>query len=444
MPAKYEITLKNPTRRKVHTSLYIEAEFADIFILEQKYSKTTLLAKSVSCAVIKFVPKIAVSYNSQAFFETDLGSSTIAISGTGVEALLLVSCDLTAFGVVGQGIQEYREITLTNPTILGMPLRFKVDNPTFSFELCECFLQPGEERIIKIQFEPEVKEKLETCEISMVLLEPDAGEQNEYSFTEYTLRNEIQSLKSMQFQGTGGTMAFMANGMRINTADVSSDQPLVDLLFPKINVRSKIQKSFVLENNGDVPLSFKITDKNGNVVGNAAVVSAKGVLSCTLKAGTFNVAPRTKETVIITIEGINLGSDNLDLYVETIGLTNPIKFTVGVEAESVDAVSESLKAFIRAEDSFESLLSRDVQDEKFYATDQQLWKLVLPIVHISYKLPSQELLTIPMIMPNITRPEIGPYLVRPPALPKTLPTKAKKWYMSRTSMGLEQSRVLQF
>lgn len=132
-----------------------------------------------------------------------------------------------------------------------------------------------------------------------------------------------------------------------------------------------------------------------------------------------------------------MGIDNIDFFVKTVGHVEPVRFAVGIEAESVDAVGESLKAFVRADDSLEAMLSSEAQDDKLFATDQQLWKLVLPIVRISHKLPSKEMQHIEMIQPNVTRPEIGPYLVRPPALPKTLPPRAKKWYMKRVSMGLE-------
>lgn len=92
-----------------------------------------------------------------------------------------------------------------------------------------------------------------------------------------------------------------------------------------------------------------------------------------------------------------MGEDNFDFFVSTLNHVEPVKFAVSITAESVDAVGESLKAFIRTDDSMEAMLSIEAQEDKLFATDQQLWKLALPIVRISHKLPSEELQFIPMI-----------------------------------------------
>ena len=39
--------------------------------------------------------------------------------------------------------------------------------------------------------------------------------------------------------------------------------------------------------------------------------------------------------------------------------------------------------------------------------------------------------------PNTTQPDLGPYLVRPPAIPATLSSQGRKWYSKRMSMSLE-------
>lgn len=436
LPSQYELKLKNPTRRKIKTNIFVDKEFSDIFVIEGISPNMVLGAKSLARAFVKFIPKIAVTYNAQIFVETDLGSATISLHGTGVEARLFADCESNDFGLVGQGLQEFREITVRNPTTLGMSLRFKSDNGQFTFEPCECFVAAGLERVVNINFLPLTKYKEEICNVEIILLELDGDEDKEFDMTEYSLRNEIAVLKKIIFKGTGGTFGIMADGKPVSAQAGKVD--VIDMSFPKVNLRSKVQKSFQVENNGDVPFTFQITDKNGNILGDIPTLSPNGMLSCTVKVGSFHVSPKSKETIFITIEGINLGQDQFEFFVKTLGHSEPIKVAVAVETESVDAVGESLKAFIRAEDSFESMLSYETQYERLFATDLQLWKLILPIVRIGYKRPSEEMGNIPMVTPNITRPEIGPYLVRPPALPKTLPPRSKKWYMNRVSMGLEQ------
>jgi hypothetical protein len=299
-PAKYELKLRNPTRRNVHLKLFVDREYNDIFVVEGDSSKVTLRAKSISSVFINFKPKISVTYNSQAFVETDLGSSTISLTGTGVEAILKATCETYDFGSVGEVLQEFRKIALQNPTPLAMPIRLRSDNETFTFEPCECTVQAGEERTVQIIFLPVVKQKLEKCvaQISMLELEDDGAD---YDMTEYSLKNEIEPLQTFEFQGTGGTFGLVANGKMVSV-DMFGKPTVVEMSFPKVNVRSKIQRSFVVENTGDVPLVYQIVDKHGAILGDVPVLSDKGVLSCTIKTGSLRVAPRSKETIFVTIE----------------------------------------------------------------------------------------------------------------------------------------------
>lgn len=302
IPGKIHIPLRNPTRRNVNTKLFVDREYRDIFVVDESSVKVVLRAKSNSSTSIRFCPKIAVSYNSQAFMETDLGSSTISLTGTGVDAIMKATCENLDFGMVDREFQEFRLITIKNPTPLGMPFRFKSNNDSFTFDPCESYLHAGQERTVMIMFLPKAKLKTETCLMEIFLLEIEE-EINDYDLTEYSLRNEVAMLKTMNFQGTGGTFGITADGRPVTSdRDQISELTSVGMSFPKVNVRSKLRKSFVVENTGDVPMSFQITDKHGNILGDKAVISDKGVLSCTVKAGSIKVAPKSKETIFFTIE----------------------------------------------------------------------------------------------------------------------------------------------
>ena len=99
--------------------------------------------------------------------------------------------------------------------------------------------------------------------------------------------------------------------------------------------------------------------------------------------------------------------------------------------------SESLKAFVRADKSLDHIIKLEQLESQRYSDEPDLWKALAKVVRISPFLPSQELKQIPLVEPNITAPDLGPYLIRPPAIPVALVQTNKKWYSRRVSMTLE-------
>jgi hypothetical protein len=61
------------------------------------------------------------------------------------------------------------------------------------------------------------------------------------------------------------------------------------------------------------------------------------------------------------------------------------------------AENENIKAFVRADNSIDSILNYQKREEDAYSVDTDIFKLLLPIVRLSHLLPSQELQTIPMM-----------------------------------------------
>lgn len=88
--------------------------------------------------------------------------------------------------------------------------------------------------------------------------------------------------------------------------------------------------------------------------------------------------------------------------------------------EVYDSISENIIVFARADMHMEEMLNCENQYKDIFAVDSQLWKILHPVVRLSSKLPSAEMMIIPAIQPNVMRYEIEPWLIRPAALPKNI------------------------
>ena len=113
----------------------------------------------------------------------------------------------------------------------------------------------------------------------------------------------------------------------------------------------------------------------------------------------------------------------------------------------MESLSASLQAFARSDVSIEASLSYKTQEEIRYSGDGGIWKLLLPVLRIKPGLPSDEIksdIRIPLVEPIVEEPDIAPFVVRPPAIPRELPPRAKKWYMNRVSMALDQGGKVSF
>ncbi|KAI8908562.1 hypothetical protein EDD86DRAFT_270613 [Gorgonomyces haynaldii] len=452
---RQEFRISNPSRRRMPAKFRIDKRYSDVF-KQDGAVPAVVQPKTLVSIDITFAPQGPLQYSAQAFLETEAGNTVISLTGEGVEPKVSISSYKIDFGAVGIGHEEFRELTVTNESKLGFHVRLKSENPKFRANPTELFLLPGDPNVFKIEFHPEDEQDRETSKFIICMLE-DGEEVGEYEL--YSTKEEIQLLQQFETEAKAGTFELLANGMVMSSSveqkepetiqskkslgnvEVESKRTVknIEIQFPKISLRTKAKKTFTVENSGTVPIELHIMDVDGRQLDMGdGIVSKKKHFKWMATPMTLEIPAGSSDIVTIQIEALTSGPDQFEFLVSTRRLVNQVTFHVQVDAEVADALGESLKAFVRADTNFETMISTNQLEEQMVATDSNLWKLMLPVVRISNKLPSEELQTVSWLEPNCSRPDITPLLVRPPALPVTLPPRAKKWYMNRVSMGLER------
>ena len=108
--------------------------------------------------------------------------------------------------------------------------------------------------------------------------------------------------------------------------------------------------------------------------------------------------------------------------------------------------SESVKAFARSDTSVFPKIKLNMIEENRYLGEEDLWKVVCPVVRLSQssldnysRIPFKEVFfTFINKKPSVLQPDLGPWLIRPPAIPAVLSSQGRKWYSKRMSMSLEK------
>ncbi|KAK5666267.1 hypothetical protein QVD99_007029 [Batrachochytrium dendrobatidis] len=463
---KIDLSISNPSRRSMKWRFYVERAFSDIFIVLGQSAGVALAKKSFNLSIV-FCPAIAVLYKGTAIMESDAGNFTMDLFGTGVQPQIDIDQPLTDFGIVGINAPEFREVVVTNPLDLKLRIRVRSDNRHFVANISEFELKPLASRILRIHFSPTVQGRTELCGIAFFNLddatdELEESDEDSASDSELeplkiktsqshlkptSLRKELNLLKEIKFEGTGGSFMMKADGVDVTTGastDIHAIPGQLTIVFNKVNQRQKIRKSFEVENAGDTVLELGAVDINGRDLPSTYDTFSDGKL-CTYRVlpATIAILPHGKDRIVIVVEGVEAGQDHFQFMLKTKTLLAPksIKVQVNVNVLS-SAAFESLRTFARADMNLDLLTNSTLQEEDRYAMDRDIWKLLLPIVRVSAYPASQEMQTVPAVEPIATRPDIGPYIVRPPAIPAALPSQTKKWYMNRVSMALEGFKTI--
>ena len=440
MKGQSEIVVNNPSRRKIAFKFYVDKDYQDIFWTES--TQDFILPKKSVTIKLFFCPKSAVNYQTQAFMETENGNSSMTLRGRGLEPKIEITNYAGDFGVVGVGCDEFRQFSLFNMTPLPMTLRFKTTNQSFRVVPCEIRLEAEQTIMVPVQFKAPSKECKEHCNLQIFMLEDTEESEQAAQQVEFSMKKDFSFLKELPFNAQGGFLGMVANGIKLSssTEDLTDENKKIVLNYPKVSLRQTTKKTINIENTGNVPLDLIVKDMSGQELPN----KFKGVndhFTIALSVASLSIPALSKPSIIVSVEGFNIGPDEIVFQLVTQRLVDPMAYIIEITGQVIDAVDESLKAFVRSDQSLETMLSLAHQEESMVQTDQNLWKLMLPVIRISHKLPSQELKHIPLIEPNVNRPEIGPFLVRPPALPVTLPPRNKKWYMNRVSMTTNKTAV---
>ncbi|KAJ3371494.1 hypothetical protein HDU91_005136 [Kappamyces sp. JEL0680] len=449
------IPLSNNSIRPIKWSFAVEKDYADIFTV-QGDTRGILAPKSSTTLTMAFAPRIGVTYNAAAYLDSGDGPVSIALTGNGVDPSLDVDSVETNFGTVGMEAPEYREIPVSNPTGLPMRIRPISDNPDFIPVDQELELAPGESAVVRVLFQPSNEVALQVANVSLYLLSDDGGVEldspyfpNEYSTANgrpISRRKQMEILQNFKLEGKGGKFGFNVQGNDIVPFDDGAVLPNsaieytnIRINFGKIQTQQKMRKSFELENSGDTHLEFFIELMSGKDLKDFVTeFSEGGCLGFSVNPATCKIAPRSKLKISILLEGVRDGPDELDFLIKTRSLLKNRAVRVNVCAV-VHTMSEmeNIKSFLRADENIETRYTIEKQEERYSVTDLNLWKILAPIVRVAPTLPSQDRSYISPIEPNVTRPEIGPFVVRPPAIPETPVVKTKKWFNNRVAMAVD-------
>lgn len=587
------VTLTNPTRRNLPFTLLVNADYQDIFVV-QDIPQKSLKAKTQQSFDIIFRPKFDSTVQTTCILETELGSSSMVITGTGIVPRIEIQGLELDFGIVGVGQPEFREFKVTNPTAAEWRVRFVCQNQNFYIFPREISLEPGQDFSVTAEFHPSRSSVVEKGAVEMIML----GQSRDKPLDDmhYSQLGEIMLVKTIVFEGKGGIFGMVADGKsmkadvnidseeeyddfdsdtrpvihgknfdlkdsmtisklksgsdsselpttptnsrpearrerrrkqpsdievdadydkagfrspfspasrgtpdsegvrksrlsHVDTPDAKSTDNPFDLRFkanldtanseadiskgslsskesapeqsydeskkdntrksqglnhlqdqgastrpaqenqkddspevearkrhrtprktpkkfeatvreplmvflPKLNVTSTVKKTFPLENSGDIPLVLSVMNYSGELLGSAAHVSKGGFFAATISPSILDIPAKSTTIVTVSVDGLGIGEDVFDFLISTTRHIVPIAFSVCINCNVVDALGDNLKVFVRADTSFESMLNFKDNEASLYGCDDQLWKLVLPIVRISAVLPSKELMIV--------------------------------------------------
>jgi hypothetical protein len=455
-PTTKLIELKNPSRRPLQYKLQVEEDYQDIFTVSE-LAEGSIPPKETIMVPIMFTPAIGVTYSTSVYMALAEKVKSIQLYGQGVEPTLNVSYDNTDFGVVGVSDPEVREITVTNPTPLPIRVRPQSDNPDFAPIEEEVELQPGETRKIQILFRPRETNQHQVGKVTLYQIhEFEEGDemkeiQQEIHITYKTSNSrpasrEVKKLNDVVFEGRGGKFGFNVTGMDIDqdqkpTSEIQHTK--IQIKFARLAVGKKAKKMFEVENSGDTTLEFGCFDEQDLYVGDE-YISKTGAFRYSVAPKQSKIHPSLKEKITISLEAIQDGPDEFEFFVKTKNLARNKVVQVKVSClVYTPSDMDNLRAFVRADDNIETKYDLKAQEERLITGDLLLWKVLSPVVRLGALLPSKELQYIPPVEPNVGRIEMGPFVVRPPAIPELQPPKQKKWYTNRISMAVDKIQKMQ-
>ncbi|TPX62603.1 hypothetical protein PhCBS80983_g00408 [Powellomyces hirtus] len=478
---------RNPVRRPIKWKFHVDPQFAEVFELSGP-AEGTLGPRQEKQVKITFKPMMPLDYAVTGYVETDEGSFAVQLEGAGVEAAVVLDRRYADFGVVGVGHPEFREVEIKNPTLLEMRVGARTTSDAFSTDVSELIIPVGESRKIKVYFDPVSSGESTRGRIVFFSLDqvPEGEEVDEedqdWQGTDGPRKGRAGTprtrpttgrervLAEIELEGAAGEFRFTANSMEndesgkaVLGADEADGEGAVGIVggaggagairlnFPRIPEKQSVRKHFEVENVGDTVIDVGLASEDGTpfvLDGSDGEQedqerrTPSGTVSYRITPSRSQIRPNSKQNFTIVVKGLKPGDDAFNLSLRTRTLAAPKTIPIIVTAKvvgSMELLGEGLRTFARADNSIETMIDYEKREQWKYGGDTDVWKILLPIVRIAPMLPSMELQTVPVLEPNVIAPAIESFTVRPPAIPRELPPRAKKWYMNRVSMGLEQS-----
>ncbi|KAJ3353647.1 hypothetical protein HDU83_006556 [Entophlyctis luteolus] len=442
------LEFRNPVRRSLKYSFTIDNNYKDIFCLQHGASSLSGIAKPRAHVEIPitFQPKLGTAYSAECTLETDDQNFLIVLKGVGVDPSLFISEENVNFGIVGVGAAEFKTISIKNSSKISARFSFKLNNPIFKISeesAGEIKLETSETHSLKIICNPTEVGQFSQDTVDIINLDIPPGQKKFSSFGRINL------------EATGGTCAFQFskneedNGEegdteKSDTENEKADIPTIFVNFAKIIQGQRVRKHFEIENCGDTLIDLVITDTKGTEAGeNYELVSEKTAFSFSPAA--VIIKPHSKQKFSVIARGLRVGEDVYRVQIKTKSHMDARIIPVRIKTKVLSPDSqlgESLKVFARADNSIDGILAVKSPQKISENPDLDLWKIFIPVIRVGLEMPSEELDFVPCVEPNTSVPDISSCVIRPPAVPKEIVQKTKKWYANRTSMALDQTRVV--
>ncbi|KAI9202395.1 uncharacterized protein BJ171DRAFT_584296 [Polychytrium aggregatum] len=417
-------SFQNPLRRPLNWKFFVEDAYRDIFLVSRDYPFVQVCSESslIFQGPIFILPMPSFGIEDVPIVPILNSIFGDYIEGTGVVAEIKLEINKLPFGVVGIGNPEFRVVNIINPTPVTILLSFQLTNADFYMESYDRVpLPPEQPTEIKLYFDPKVTG-------------PAEGAVHIFHFDEAQGRKTKQ-LGTLLLTGSGGVF-----GMQSVGDEPGKPTAAIVINYPKIPESARAKKHFEVENCGETVIHVGIVDNSGNELARDTEIRCEN-FSVLISPSVALIKPKSKHRFAVTVRGIRVGEATCHLQLRTKTLAKPKTIPIEITATIVNAFAmmiDSIKAFSRADNSIETTLNVMLQEEGKYDSEIELWKILLPVIRISPFAPSDMLRSIPCAQPNVTDVDIQPYTVRPPAIPRELPPRQKKWYMNRVSMALDQ------
>jgi hypothetical protein len=432
---------------------FSDADYEDIFQIRHK--EFTIAPKGRRLLSVSFVPKNPLQYEASAYFESESGNSIMRIYGECIEPEVKIDIESTDFGIVGLNCSEFRVFNLHNPTSIDICLRLTSSNNIFPCIPVELIVPAKSSREGKIKFHPKEKNVEESTILKLEMLDYDPTDVSGLDVfdeeVQYSRRKVLRKTHEIKWTGKGGIFGMVADGMEVkpptpsesgNSAgfmnrigdsgstiltttpptaaltnkseadlrhiasqaqvdknELDEEEPeekVIEIAVPRLGLAARVKKSFPVENTGDSRIKLIVTSKFGAEL-QATSESDKRVFSYSIDPPSIFLEPHSKAIITFAAEGLCAGTDSVEIYIRTDRLVKNIRFKVCATINVINEADASVKAFARSDLGFDELLSFSDQEMLYCAGDQNLWKLLLPVVRISYKLPSQEHSRVPFI-----------------------------------------------
>ncbi|KAI8804386.1 hypothetical protein BJ742DRAFT_825044 [Cladochytrium replicatum] len=417
-------SFQNPVRRDFGWEISINEQILDFFKISKPHKGTIKRGQAANIDV-EFVPELAGSFTAKALLETDEGSYFILLQGVCVKPTISISSNFIDFGTVGIKDPEIKFMKIENTCEVSFSVFASTDCEEFSVNMSELILNRGETKELGVCFSPKAVGSRHTGKLILRSNNND--------------KQDGKALADILLEGKGGSF---------NLAEVtesgSSNQVTIKLEFANLTEQATVRKGFEIENCGDTVIVLSLFNEKDDAVpsvnrGNN-VFSQK--VSYNISPVSITLSPKQKQKVTVCAQGQHIGTEHTELTLKTVTLVKPKLLHVHLNSTVIarSDAGQMLSHFMHVDSSIEDSLDLEKHNAFKLSHEFNLWKIVFPIIRASPHLPSSDLVYVHPLEPHIVPHDINPFIIRPPAIPRELPPRMKKWYMNRMSMTLDQGQ----